>query len=120
MKIIFTAAGDGLEAPLDPRFGRAPKFILFDLDSGAFEVLDNADNAAGAQGVGVQAANAAVRTGASALVTGHCGPNAFRVLAAAGIRVYTTPAATVAAALEAYKAGSLRPAAAPDVRGHWS
>jgi predicted Fe-Mo cluster-binding NifX family protein len=52
-------------------------------------------------------------------VTGHCGPKAFRVLLAAGIKVYATGAPTVAAALELYRSGKLTEAKAADVDGHW-
>ena len=58
--------------------------------------------------------------GAQALVTGHCGPKAFRVLAAAGVKVYTSDAPTVAAALELYREGKLKESVAADVEGHWA
>lgn len=41
MKIAFTTSGDGLDAPIDIRFGRAPKILVYDLDTGAIEVTDN-------------------------------------------------------------------------------
>ena len=44
MKVAFTTSGDNLSAPLEQRFGRAPKFLVYDLDSGAFEVADNVQN----------------------------------------------------------------------------
>lgn len=53
-------------------------------------------------------------------MTGHCGPKAFRVLSAAGVKVYDTDQPTVAAALEAFKAGWLKPAESADVEGHWT
>jgi predicted Fe-Mo cluster-binding NifX family protein len=111
MRIAFTMSGEGLEAPLDRRFGRAAWFLVYDLDSDTFEVIDNAQN--------LNAAQTVVRSGAECLVTGHCGPKAFRVLSAAGIRVFNTDAATVAKALEQYRAGQLVEAESPDVEGHW-
>jgi predicted Fe-Mo cluster-binding NifX family protein len=53
-------------------------------------------------------------------VTGHCGPKAFRVLAAAGIKVFNTDASTVGEALERFRRGSLVEATSADVDGHWS
>lgn len=120
MKIVFTTTGERLDAPLDSRFGRAPRFLIYDQDHGTFEVLDNRQNVEAAQGAGIQAAEAVVRSGARALVTGHCGPKAFRVLTATGIQVFTTDAATVSAALEAFRAGHLKPAESADVEGHWA
>ncbi len=119
MKIAFTTSGDKVEAPLDSRFGRAPKFLVYDLEAETFVVIDNKQNLNAAQGAGVQSATAVANTGAQALVTGHCGPKAFQVLKTAGIKVYNTDAATVAEALEQYRSGRLAEAESSDVEGHW-
>ena len=119
MKIAFTTSGEHLDAPLDSRFGRAPKFLIYDLDENTFEVIDNHQSQDAAQGAGVQAAETVARRGVDGIVTGHCGPNAFRALSAAGIKVYSTDAPTVAGALEALKAGTLEPSDSADVEGHW-
>jgi predicted Fe-Mo cluster-binding NifX family protein len=120
VKIVFTTSGESLEAPLEGRFGRAPRFLVYDQDHDTVEILDNRQNVEAAQGAGIQAAEAVVRSGAQALVTGHCGPKAFRVLAAAGIPVFTSNEATVSAALEAFRAGRLTRAQSADVDGHWA
>jgi predicted Fe-Mo cluster-binding NifX family protein len=119
MKIVFTTSGNDLSSLLDSRFGRAPKFLVYDLESASFEIIDNQQNLNAAQGAGIQSAETIARSGAKALVSGHCGPKAFRVLVAAGIKVYNTDAATVAEALEQFKAGKLKETAAADVEGHW-
>jgi predicted Fe-Mo cluster-binding NifX family protein len=72
------------------------------------------------QGAGIQAAQNVADKGVRRLVTGHCGPKAFRVLNEADIEVYNTELPTVAAALEALEAGRLKPLNGPDVEGHWS
>lgn len=120
MKVVFTTSGDTLDSPLDDRFGRAPKFLVYDLDSETFEVVDNAQNLNAPQGAGVQAAEAVARTGAGAVVTGNCGPRAFQVLSASGIKVYTSPGGTVSQALEEFKAGRLKPTDSANVPGHWA
>jgi predicted Fe-Mo cluster-binding NifX family protein len=119
MKIAFSSGEGTLESPLDPRFGRAPKFIVYDLDSGAFEAVDNRQNLEAAQGAGIQSAETVARLGVGVLVSGHCGPKAFRVLRAAGIKIYTSDAPTVAEALELYRSGKLIEAKTADVDGHW-
>jgi len=119
MKVAFTTSGKDLESPLDTRFGRAPGFLVYDVERGAAEFIDNQQSLDAAQGAGIQAAEIVVRVGAQAVVTGHCGPKAFRVLSAAGVKVYSTNLPTVAAALAAYKAGTLKPADSADVEGHW-
>ncbi len=120
MKIAFSTSGDGLEAPLDSRFGRALKFLVLDTETGAIQIIDNAQNLNAAQGAGIQSAEAVARAGAEAVITGHCGPKAFRVLRAAGIKVYNADVPTVAAALELFRLGKLIEAASPDVGGHWA
>ena len=120
MKIAFTTSGDNLDSALDSRFGRAAKFLIYDLDANTFAVIDNLQNLNAAQGAGIQAAETVARSGAKGLVTGHCGPKAFRVLSAAGIRVFHSDASTVTAALEQYRAGRLAEAVSADVGGHWA
>lgn len=119
MKIAFTTSGITLEAPMDSRFGRAPKFLVYDTETDGFEVIDNEQNLNAAQGAGIQAAQNVSRSGASSLVTGHCGPKAFKVLQAAGVAIYTTDASTVAEALNRFRSGTLSRARSADVDGHW-
>ncbi len=119
MKVAFTTSGETLDAPMDRRFGRAPKFLVYDTSAGNFEIVDNVQNLNAPQGAGIQAAQAVSRSGASSLVTGHCGPKAFKVLQAAGVAIYTTDAPTVAEALDRFRAGSLSRAQSADVEGHW-
>lgn len=119
MKIAFTTSGNDLSAPLDSRFGRAPKFLIYDLETGTFTVTDNQQNLNAAQGAGIQSAESVARSGAKALVTGHCGPKAFRVLHAAGISVFNSDAATISDALNQYREGKLTESGSADVEGHW-
>ena len=119
MKIALTTSGSDLNAPMDSRFGRAPKFLIYDIESEKFEIVDNAQNLNAAQGAGIQSAQNIARLGVKALITGHCGPKAFRVLGQAGIKIYNTSAATVAEALEQYRLGKLSEAGSSDVEGHW-
>jgi predicted Fe-Mo cluster-binding NifX family protein len=119
MKIIVSAAGQGLEAQVDPRFGRAAGFVLFDTQTREARTIDNRQSLNAAQGAGIQAAEAVSRLGAECLITGHCGPKAYRTLRAAGIKVYTGAAGTVGEAIAALEQGRLALAEAADVEGHW-
>lgn len=119
MRVAFTTSGQTLDDALDGRFGRAPRFLIFDTETRSSTLLDNTQNFHAAQGAGVQAAEHVAKAGVDAVVTGHCGPKAFRVLSAAGISVYTTDISTIAAALKALEAGELPKAEAADVEGHW-
>jgi predicted Fe-Mo cluster-binding NifX family protein len=120
MKIIVTARGDGLEAEVDERFGRAARFVLYDTETRSVQDIDNRQSLNASQGAGIQAAETVSRLGAECLLTGHCGPKAFRTLAAAGIRVYTGAAGTVAQTIDSYLQGRLKQAATADVDGHWA
>ncbi len=119
MKLIVTAVGPTLDSPVDMRFGRAAMFLLFDTETGTVAAHDNAQNLNAAQGAGIQAAETASRLGAEAVLTGHCGPKAFRALQAAGIRVVLGARGTAREAVEQFTKGLLKPTDAADVAGHW-
>lgn len=120
MKIVVTSRGDGLEAQVDPRFGRTACFILYDTETKEAHNVDNRQSLNAPQGAGIQAAETISRLGAECLLTGHCGPKAFRTLTAAGIRVYTGAEGTVAESITAFEQGRFPPAAAADVESHWT
>lgn len=120
MKICITSQGPDLDSPLDPRFGRAAIFVLFDTETNEVQPLDNKQNLRAAQGAGIQAAQTVAKAGAKIVVTGHCGPKAFRVLSAAGIKIFNTRAKTVGEALAQYQSGKLTEAGSADVDGHWA
>lgn len=119
MKIAITSSGTTLDDQLDLRFGRAVNFIIYDVESGAFDVVDNAQNLNAAQGAGIQSAQHVVNAGVGALLTGHTGPKAFRVLEAAKVPVFLAPAGTVREAIEKWKRNELPRILEADVEGHW-
>ncbi len=120
MKLAVTAEAASWDARVDPRFGRAPVFVLVDTDTRELAGVDNSRGVSAGQGAGVQAAAAVCRAGAEAVLTGHCGPKAFAALEAGGVRVFTGAAGTVAEAVDAFLAGTLVEARAADVGGHWA
>ena len=52
------------------------------------------------------------------MLTGNVGPKAFRVLQAAGIRVYRCGQGTVAEAVARFRAGALEELSGATVEGH--
>jgi predicted Fe-Mo cluster-binding NifX family protein len=120
MKVLVSTTGRALDARLDPRFGRAELFAVVDVDTNQFEIVSNDAARDAMQGAGIQAAELAARLGVKVVITGHCGPKAFAALKAAGIEVLSGADGTVAQAIAAFKTGLLKPAAAPDVQGHWT
>jgi len=119
MKIAVSAAGKTLDSQVDPRFGRAAGFIIYDMETGAFEYKDNSQNLNAMQGAGIQSAKHISDSGASALITGHCGPKAFTALKAAGVKIYAGAAGTVEESIDKFKAGTLAESKDADVEGHW-
>jgi len=119
MKIAITSKGTDLDSEVDPRFGRAAYIIVVDTDTLEFEAVDNAANVNALKGAGIQAAGAVSDKGAGVLLTGHCGPNAFRTLEAAKIKVANDVSGTIRDAVNAFKDGKLTFADGANVDGHW-
>jgi predicted Fe-Mo cluster-binding NifX family protein len=119
MRIAVTAAGPQLSSNLDSRFGRAAYFILVDPHTMTFEVVENRQNLDLPQGAGIQAGKTIVDHHADALVTGNCGPKAFKVLERAGVKILVGASGTVADAVAQFKRNQLTPVDAPNVEGHW-
>ena len=120
MKIAFTTSGDDLSSKLDSRFGRAPKFLIYDLDVDRFEVIDNKQNLNAAQGAGIQSAETVIRSGAKVLLTGDCGPKASQVLKSAGVKIFIATAESITDALEQYRSGKLSEADDRGIKGYWA
>lgn len=117
MKIAVTASKPELESPVDPRFGRSPYFIFLDPATMAFEAIEN-PNLSAPSGAGIQTAQLLVDKGARALLTGSCGPNAFRTLEAGGIDVFVGVTGTVKEAAIKYEKGEFQSTKSPNVSAH--
>ena len=119
MKICITAAGQGLDAEIDPRFGRCQYFTIVDPDTMEFESLENAQIAASG-GAGIQAAQVVGGKEVEVVLTGNVGPNAYHTLQAAGIKIITGVTGKVREAVEGYKSGRLQPfASGPSAGAHF-
>ncbi|MCU0589814.1 MAG: NifB/NifX family molybdenum-iron cluster-binding protein [Syntrophobacteraceae bacterium] len=119
MKLAISAGSRDIDAQVDPRFGRAAFFLMVDSETLSFDAIENKQNHQAVQGAGIQAAALVARSKADAVLTGHCGPKAFKTLQAAGIPVVVGVKGTVREAVQGFVRGDLSYAAAPDVEGHW-
>lgn len=119
MKIAITSQGATLDSPVDPRLGRARGFIITDEAGAEVRFVDNKQNLNAASGAGIQAAQTLVNEDAEVVITGNCGPKAFRVLAAGNVRVCVGASGTAREALDAFNAGDLDAADSANVEGHW-
>ena len=118
MKIAITANAANLEADIDPRFGRCQYLLIVDPEKMEFEALDNSGAMAGG-GAGIATAQMIAGTGVDAVLTGNCGPNAYQVLEAAGIKVVTGVSGKVQDAIQNYKSGKLKASSQPNVAEHF-
>ena len=114
MKIAVTATGPGLDAAVEPRFGRCPYFLIVDPDSLDLEAIENPNVALGG-GAGIQSAQLIAEKGAKVVLTGNCGPNAYQTLSAASVGVVVGCSGTVRQVVEQFKAGQLNAASEPSV-----
>ena len=119
MKLAITAKGTELDAPVDPRFGRAAHILVVDTETLEFEALDNSENINAFKGAGINAAVMVSGKGAEVLITGYCGPNAFKTLDAAKIKVSNDARGTVRETVDAYVAGKCKFVDGANVDGHW-
>ena len=119
MKIAVTSKGVDLDSEVDPRFGRAVYILVVDSETLSFEVLNNKENVNAFKGAGIQAAKMVSETGADVLLTGYCGPNAFKAMKAAKVGVANDATGTVREAMAAYEAGKLPLSEDANVEGQW-
>lgn len=121
MKIAIATSGNDLSSALDARFGRAPHFLVVDLDNDNVTAHTNQQNLDASQGAGIQAAQNVVALKVGALIACNVGPKAFRVFQHAGIPVYLCKGnCSAAEAVKAFKAGELQKADGANVLGHWA
>jgi predicted Fe-Mo cluster-binding NifX family protein len=119
MKVAVTSQGQELSSEVDPRFGRAKFLIVVETDTGGFETHDNTVNLNAAQGAGIQTGQNIANLNVDVVITGNVGPNAFRTLSAAKVKVFLAGKQTVQQAIDSFKAGKLKEVDRASVEGHW-
>lgn len=117
MNVAVSAQGSTLDAAVEPRFGRCQHIVVVDTETFDYTVMSN-PNIGASGGAGIQTAQMLSKKAVQAVLTGHCGPKAFRTLQAAGIPIYVDIAGTVRQAVERYKSGQLQSASQANAQGH--
>jgi predicted Fe-Mo cluster-binding NifX family protein len=107
LKVAVSSTGEGLDAAVDPRFGRCPFYVIVDVETLQSEAVPNTSQYA-PSGAGIQAAQTVANKGARVVLTGNVGPNAAQALSSAGIQVITNVTGTVREAVLRYKGGELK------------
>jgi predicted Fe-Mo cluster-binding NifX family protein len=109
MKIAVSSKGQSLQDGLDPSFGRCPGFVVFDTDTQNTSFLDNSRQQDLAQGAGIQAAQMVSNAGVDVLISGKIGPKAMEALSQSRMQIFSSSAATVHEAIEAWQRNALSP-----------
>jgi predicted Fe-Mo cluster-binding NifX family protein len=117
MKICISSTGKDIDASIDQRFGRCQYFLIIDVETMDVKNIQNESTLASG-GAGVQAAQIVTNEGVDTVITGNIGPNAFQILQAAGIKVFTGAHGTIKEAIENYKKGTLKETESPNVESH--
>ncbi len=107
MKIAISITAGGTEAKVSSRFGRCPFFMIYDIENDEYEIIPNpAINLSG--GAGSKAAEVIIEKGASAIISGNIGPNAYRALKSGNIEMYlANDSADIKETIEKFKNGEL-------------
>jgi len=106
-RIAISARGARPDDAVDPRFGRAAGFVVFETESGAWSHLTNAASRDLAHGAGLAAAETLSRNHVAVLLTGAVGPKAAQALAAAKIAAHEIDTSgSVRQAVAVYLAGA--------------
>ena len=118
MKVAVTISGNDLSSPVDPHFGRCPRFLIVDTETMESEVVPN--SAVGsAHGAGIAAAQLVASKGVKAILTGNVGPNAYSALSASGIQVVTGVSGNAKDAVQRFSSGEFASTRGPTVGGHF-
>lgn len=117
MMIAVSAKSKNLESPIEQRFGRARWFLIYNLDDSTYDFIENVKQLNTPHGAGIQTAGALCSGGVKAVVTGHMGPKAFKVLMTAGVDIYLKQGGTVQEAVDNFREGKIKKLHAPDVEG---
>ncbi len=106
MKVAVSSTGPDLDDLIDPRFSRCLYYVFIDMDSKQFKGVENVDSySCVLRGTATGNLVAGERT--DAVITGHIGRKAAKILLDAGVRIYTGASGKVNAAFEAFQAGRL-------------
>ena len=117
MKICISSTGKDLDAFVDQRFGRCRYFLIFDTETMNVKTISN-ESTLSSGGAGIQAAQSVIKEEIGSVITGNIGPNAFQILQAAGVKVYTATDVTIKDAIDNYKKGKLKETISANVESH--
>ena len=120
MKIIVSAKGSTLDAPVGQRFGLSPYFIIVNSQTMELELVPNSE-ADGKRAAGMRAVVLAISKEVDMVLTGYCSPTAMKYLSDNGIDVATGIKGTITEAVVQYSkqihSTPIRSKDEPDIAG---
>ena len=108
---VPTSGSGGLDDLVGEHFGRVPTYTIYDLETGAVEVVDNTSEHAGGTGL---PADILANLGIDVLLCSGLGRRAIGILNGSGIEVSIGLSGTAREAIEAWKGGRLSGASEGD------
>jgi len=102
MKICIATNKSDFNSAISPIFGRAPYFLIADLENKNFKFVKNRATKF-IRGAGIAAAQTVVSEKVKLVIVGNIGPRAKVVLEQSGIKVISNITGTVKEVLERFK-----------------
>ncbi|SKC77021.1 NifB/NifX family molybdenum-iron cluster-binding protein [Maledivibacter halophilus] len=117
MKIAVCSKNEGLKALVDERFGRADKFVIYDVETKDVKTIENSAKNEGV-GAGGQAVKNLYDNNVEVAIVPQLGPKAVDAFKAFEIKVYSLgESKTVEEAIEKYKNGDLKELKMDEIKG---
>ncbi|WP_099188808.1 NifB/NifX family molybdenum-iron cluster-binding protein [Tepidibacter mesophilus] len=101
MKLCISSITNKENSQADSRFGRCPYFAIYNTENNTFEFIENS-GITSPQGAGIAAAQQIADQKVEAVITGNMGPNAMKIIDAAGIKTYKINNETIKDAVKLY------------------
>ncbi len=106
MKIMMAVDKPSLDGKISDRFARTAYFLIYDLENGDFEVIDN--SSIGSHGAGPKAVQIAIDNDISAIISAIPGETAMEAIKESKIKVYDGRGFSAKEAIEKFKNGVLK------------
>ncbi len=106
MKLAIPTENKTLETKVHPSFGRAPYFLIYDVDTKESKFIENTA-ATSTGGAGIKAAQIIVDSNVDTLLTAQLGGNAAAVLKPADVKIYKSVTGSLQDNIDAFVDGKL-------------
>ncbi|BBJ28982.1 NifB/NifX family molybdenum-iron cluster-binding protein [Athalassotoga saccharophila] len=106
MKIMLATDSPSLESKISDRFARTSYFLIYNLENGNFDVIDN--SSIGSHGAGPKAVQIAMDNDVSAIISAIPGETAMEAVRESKIKVYDGRGLSAKDAIGKFKSGELK------------